>query len=62
MEIDKEIHEVRGMKMSKALSGFSGCNMPGRSNAEGGKEGKEEENEGRQVEKELMKTVLAAAI
>ena len=62
MEMDKEIQEKREMKMSKALSGFSGCRMSGRSNAEGGKEGKEEEDEGRQVEKELMMTVLAAAI
>ena len=38
---------MREIKMSKPLSGFSGCKMPGRSNAEGGKEGKEEEDEGR---------------
>ena len=34
--------------------------MPGRSKAEGGKEEKDEEYEGRPVEKEVMRAVLAA--
>ena len=45
VEREKEIQEVRELKMSEALLGFSGDKMPSRSNAEGGKEENDDEDE-----------------
>ena len=56
---DKEIQEGRELKMPRALPGFNGGKMAGRSKAEG-EEVSEEEDEVWQVEKEVMKAVLAA--
>ena len=60
VEGDTEILGVRELKMPEALPGLSGGKMPGRSNAEGGRVEKEEENEVWQVEKVVMSAVLAA--
>ena len=47
--------------MPKALPGYSGGKFPGRSKAEGGREGKEEEEEEemRKMENEVMNVILA---
>ena len=60
MERDKEIQKLCELKMPQALPGYSGGALPGRSKAEGGKEGKAEEGEVRRVEKEAMNAILTA--
>ena len=57
---DKGIQEVRALKMAGTLSGHSGGSMPGRSNAEGGKEENDEDDEVPRLEKEVMHAVLTA--
>ena len=44
-ERDKELQEVRELKMPKALPGYSGGKLSGRSKAEGGGEKEEKEEE-----------------
>ena len=44
--------------MPKALPGFSGGKLPGRSKAESGKDGNDEEDGVRWVEKEVTNAVL----
>ena len=57
---DKEIQEVRELKMPSALPGYCGLKVPGRSEAKGGKEEEEEEDDVRRVEKEVMNAVFQA--
>ena len=38
---DKEFQDWRELKMPKVLPGYSGGKLPGRSRAEGGREGKD---------------------
>ena len=61
VEREKEIQEVRELKMLEALSGASGCKKPGRSKAEGGKR-RQEKDEFRRVEKELTRHSSVSAI
>ena len=44
--------------MPKGLQGFSGCKLPGTSNAEGKQGENDEEDEVRRVEKEVMNAVF----
>ena len=45
--------------MPKVLPGYSDGEMPGRSKADGGAEGNEDEDEVRRVEKEVTKAIWA---
>ena len=54
------MQEKRELKKPKAMPGYSGEKMPGRSKAHGDKEVKEEEGEVRRVENEVMNAILTA--
>ena len=58
VEKDKEIREVRALKIPTALSGHSGGKMFGANNAEGGKEKKDEEGKERPVDKDAIHVVI----
>ena len=57
VERNKEMQELRKLKMPQALPRYSG-EKPGRSKAEGEKEAKKEKEKVRRVEKEVMNVIL----
>ena len=62
IERDKEVQEWIEQKMPKALLGFSGPRLPGRSTVEKGREEEEEDEESRklQMSKEIAEEVIAS--
>ena len=57
---DKDLQEVRVVNLSETLSGFRGGQMPGASKVAGGEEEGQEEDEVRQVDKDVRSAVLTA--
>ena len=60
VERDTEIHDLRELKMPKALPGYSSGNCQKEANAEGGKEVRRDEEEVQQVDNEMMKAIVTA--
>ena len=60
MERDEKIQELRELKRPKASPGYSSEKLPARNKAEGGTEGKEEEEDVRKMENEVMNAILTS--
>ena len=64
VERDKEIQQWREEQMPKALPGFSGRKLPGRSKGEAGKEEKDEEEKDQegQIRSQVTRGIIAGVL